>query len=58
MPLIFNDPEHWKARANEARALAQQMTDPVGRERMLEIAEQYDRLVARAVERLRSSSTQ
>jgi hypothetical protein len=32
MPLIHNDPEHWRKRAEEARKLANEMTDPVGQE--------------------------
>jgi len=27
MPLVFNDPEHWRTRALEARALADKMAD-------------------------------
>jgi hypothetical protein len=38
MPLIHNDPEHWRKRAEEARKLANEMTDPVGKKAMLEIA--------------------
>ena len=53
MPLVFNDPMHWTKRADEARALADKMTDADGRARMLAIAEQYDFLAARAVERLK-----
>jgi hypothetical protein len=52
MPLIHNDPEHWHERAAEARALAAKMTDAMGKAAMIEIAEQYDRLAARALERL------
>jgi hypothetical protein len=52
MSLLYNDPEHWRERAMEARALAEKMTDAVGRQAMIEIAEKYDRLAARAVERL------
>jgi len=50
--LIFNDPEHWRARASEARTMGEKMTDPVSRKAMIEIAEKYDRLAARAIERL------
>ena len=53
MPLIHNDPEHWRKRAEEARKLANEMTDPVGKKAMLEIAEKYDRIVEQALERLR-----
>jgi hypothetical protein len=53
MPLIHNDPQHWRDRAVEARALADRMTDPVGRKAMMEIAEKYEGLAERALERLR-----
>jgi hypothetical protein len=39
-----------------ARALARLMSDPVGKEAMLEIADNYDRLAARAVARLAQST--
>ena len=52
MPLIYNDPEHWRTRASEARALAEAMTDPVGKTAMLEIAQKYDRVAKRALERM------
>jgi hypothetical protein len=35
----FNDPKHWRERAEEARAHAQQMTDPEAKRMMLAIAE-------------------
>jgi hypothetical protein len=52
MPLLYNDPEHWRKRAEDARSLARLMSDRVGKETMMEIADKYDRLAARAVERL------
>ena len=48
----FNDPKHWRERAKEARAHAQQMTDPEAKRMMLEIAEDYEKLARRAQERL------
>jgi hypothetical protein len=56
VPLLYNDAEHWRKRAEDARALARLMSDPVGKEAMLEIADNYDRLAARAVERLAQST--
>jgi hypothetical protein len=56
MPLVYNDPEHWRERADEARELARRMTDPVGRVAMLEIAGKYDGLARRAIERLAQST--
>jgi hypothetical protein len=38
------DPEHWRERAEEARYVAKQMSDPVAREMMLRIAADYERL--------------
>jgi hypothetical protein len=52
VPLLYNDPEHWRERAAEARALADKMTDAASKQAMMEIAEKYDQLAARAIERL------
>ena len=52
MPLIHNDPEHWHERAAGARALAEEMPDPEGKHAMIEIAEKYERVAARALERM------
>jgi hypothetical protein len=52
VPLLYNDPEHWRTRAQEVRELACKMTDSEGKGSMLGIAENYDRLAARAIERL------
>jgi hypothetical protein len=54
MALVCNNPEHWRTRANEARELAAKMTDIVGRARMLSIADDYEKIVGRAVQRLTS----
>jgi len=48
----INDPEHWRERAKEARALAEQMADPISRQMMLGVAADYERLAARAEVRL------
>ena len=53
MPASFDNPEHWRQRGEEMRAVAQEMHDLVARASMLEIADQYDRLALRAEERLR-----
>jgi hypothetical protein len=47
----INDPEYWRKRAEEARALATQMNDPMSKEMMLGIAKDYERLAERAAER-------
>jgi hypothetical protein len=49
-PSIIHDHEHWRQRAEEARAIASQM-DPESRRMMLTIAESYDKLAQRAEER-------
>lgn len=43
-----DDPRHWRARAEEARTMAETLSDPVARKSMLEIAEAYDRMAQRA----------
>jgi hypothetical protein len=58
VPSLYNDPEHWRRRATEARAVAEKMTDAVGKKAMMEVAENYDRVAARAVERLVQQTSQ
>jgi len=52
----INDPKHWHERAEEARAVAEQMADEKSREAMLRIAKDYDKLADRAEVRLRGKS--
>jgi hypothetical protein len=52
MPPLYNDPEHWRKRADEARDIAWKMTDSKGKTAMLEIADKYDQLAKRAVEQM------
>ena len=55
MPASFiNDPEHWRARAEEMRRLAEDMKDAATKEMMLRIARDYENLAVRAEERSRS----
>lgn len=57
MPKIpINDPKHWQERAEEARAMAEQLTDEKSRDAMLRIANDYDKLAERAEVRLRGKS--
>src|SRR6266545_284430 len=45
---ILDNPEHWQERAEEARSIAEQMSDPDSKRMMLRIAEDYERLAAHA----------
>jgi hypothetical protein len=49
---IRDDPEHWRQRAKEARDIAQQMSDPVSREMMLQIGKEYEQIAENARRRL------
>ena len=55
---FINDPEHWRNRAEEARTLAEQMSDETSRQTMLRIATDYDRLAQRAASRAQGTSPQ
>ena len=52
MKTLLDDAEHWCSRAEETRTIAEIMTDPEARRIMFDIAEGYDRLAERVVERL------
>jgi hypothetical protein len=51
MPLLLNNPDHWRLRAEEARLTASYLTDLVAKAAMITIADEYDRLASRAAER-------
>ena len=51
MRTLLDDAEHWWGRAEEARTIAEIITDPEARRIMFDIAESYDRLAERAAER-------
>jgi hypothetical protein len=51
MKTLLDDAEHWWSRAEETRTIAEIMTDTEARRIMFDIAEGYDRLAERAVER-------
>ena len=44
---IVRDPNHWRERAKEARALALKIADPESRTRMFGIADEYEKLAQR-----------
>ena len=46
-----NDPEYWRKRADEARAVAVQMMDANTKAIMLSIAQDYEKLAVRAEQR-------
>jgi hypothetical protein len=48
---IFDNPKHWRQRAEQARALAEQMSDLASREMMLGIVKDYEQLAERAEQR-------
>jgi hypothetical protein len=52
---VFNGPEHWRQRAEEARRMADLMSNIPSKEAMLRIAEDYVRLAKRAEERAKRS---
>jgi hypothetical protein len=47
----INDPKHWRHRAEEARAMAESLTDPEAKQLMLNVAADYEKLAKRAEER-------
>lgn len=51
-PDKINDPDHWRERAEQAFAMAEAMGDREAREAMLKVAEQYERMVKWALDRL------
>ena len=58
MPSTFGTPQYWRERAEEARALAQQMTDPEAQRAMLSVAQSYEKIALRAEAALKKMPTQ
>ena len=47
-PPQFNDPKYWHQRAEEARAMAKQMSSELSKKMMLKVADDYDGLAVKA----------
>ena len=47
----FNNPKYWHQRAEEARAMAKQMSGELGKKMMLRLADDYDGLAVKAAVR-------
>jgi hypothetical protein len=43
----INDPKHWRNRAEETRTVADELTDPEAKRKMLRIAADYEELARR-----------
>src|SRR5262249_48533128 len=52
---LVDDPKYWRDRADEARAMAEQLADPESKRRMVEIAGHYDYLALKVKDRLGDS---
>lgn len=50
----FNDPQHWRERAEETRVIAEGMQDVIARGMMLRVADDYERLAERATARIQA----
>jgi hypothetical protein len=51
MSSILNDAKHWRERAREARAIADETDNPMVRRSMFRIAEEYERVAEKAAQR-------
>jgi hypothetical protein len=47
----LSDPEHWRDRSEEARAVAEGIADSVFKQKMLDVAANYEHLAQRAEDR-------
>jgi hypothetical protein len=56
MPTLLNDPAHWQLRADETRLLAEHLIDHEAKATTLKIADEYDRLALRALERMQEEN--
>ena len=51
---VLDNPKHWRERAEEARSIAEQLSDPDAKRMMLRIADDYERLAQHAERRAAS----
>jgi hypothetical protein len=51
---VLDDPDHWRGRADATRLVAEQFSDPVGRDMMSQIAQDYDRLAEHSRQQART----
>ena len=52
---LVDDPEHWRDRAREKRALAERLTNEQAKQTVLRVANDYERFAEQAEERSRGS---
>ena len=57
MALKSNDPDYWRKRAEEARAIAVQMVNAHTKATMLAIAQDYEKLAKRAEQQIGDKPT-
>jgi hypothetical protein len=57
MPALLADPQHWRNRAEEARTVGEQSSDPQAKRTMLRIAADYERLAEHAERRATKESS-
>ena len=48
---VINDPDYWRKRAEEMRALSEEMNSVEGKRMLLKLAAEYEELAERAEER-------
>ena len=51
-PSAINDPAYWRQRADDAREMADRLTDPAVRQALHEVAASYEQLAKLAEDRL------
>jgi hypothetical protein len=49
---VLNDPAHWRQRAEEARAMAEVISDPGAKQTMLRVAAGYEEMARKAERRI------